>query len=123
MSSVKVALTVDGAALIKNRTHVSTGIKITDERGVHPITGHPFILQQEDSEDMYIKVQTSEVCCVMVIADAINNKHLYQEVFTEYYKWGEKLRLEGLAASSLGPRLMPFSVTHTTDMKATWYLN
>jgi hypothetical protein len=41
-TSVKIALTVDGAALIKNRTHVSTGIKITDERGVHPITGRPF---------------------------------------------------------------------------------
>jgi hypothetical protein len=122
-TSVKIALTVDGAALIKHRTHVSTGIKIMDERGVHPITGRPFILQQEDSAEIYVKVQTSEVCCVVVIADAIDNKHLYEDVFKEYYEWGEKLRLEGLAASSLGPRLMPFLVTHTTDMKATWYLS
>jgi hypothetical protein len=37
-TSVKVALTVDGADFFKGRTHVSSGIKITDERGVHPIS-------------------------------------------------------------------------------------
>jgi len=71
---------------------------------------------------VYVKVQSSEVCCAMVVADAFDNKHLYQDLFKEYYEWGEKLQLEEFAASSLGPRLMPFSVAHTTDMKATWYL-
>jgi hypothetical protein len=123
-TSVKVALTVDGAALIKNRTHVSTGIKITDERGVHPISGQPFMLHDaENDENMYVKVQTSEVCCAMVIADAIDNKHLYEDVFREYYEWGEKLRLEGLPESNKGPKLMPFNVTHAADMKAAWYLS
>jgi hypothetical protein len=42
VDSVKVALTVDGADLFNGRTHVSTGIKITDERGLHPITKQPF---------------------------------------------------------------------------------
>jgi nitrogen regulatory protein PII-like uncharacterized protein len=119
--SVKVARTVDEATLFKNCRHVSTGIKLMDERGVHPITWQPFVLKEDGAEDMYVKVQSSEVCCVMVIADAIDNKHLYEDVFKEYYKWGDKLRLEGLAKSSLGPKLMPFTVTHTTDMKAAWY--
>jgi hypothetical protein len=57
------------------------------------------------------------------MADATNNKHLYKDIFNKYYQWGDKLRLEGLPESSLGPRLMPFSVTHTTDMKAAWYLS
>jgi len=122
--SVKVALTVDGADLFKGRTHVSTGIKITDERGVHPITGKPFFLHASDNNDeRYVNIQTSEICCVMIIADATDNKHLYQEVFKEYYDWGEKIRMEGLPASPLGPKLMPFKVTHTTDMKAAWYLS
>jgi len=89
--SVKVALTVDGADLFKGRTHISTGIKITDERGVHPITGKPFFLHASDNNDeRYVNIQTSEICCVMIIADATDNKHLYQEVFKEYYDWGEK---------------------------------
>jgi hypothetical protein len=73
-TSVKVALTVDGAALIKSRTHVSTGIKIPDEHGVHPITGKPFVMEQDDAENIYVKGQTSDVCCVMIKADAIDNK-------------------------------------------------
>jgi hypothetical protein len=62
------------------------------------------------------------VCCVMIIADAKDNKHLYEDVFKEYYEWGEKLRLEGLPESELGPKLMPFNVTHTPDLKGAWFL-
>jgi hypothetical protein len=44
-------------------------------------------------------------------------------VFKQYYEWGEKLRVEGLAESELGPKLMPFTLTHTTDLKAAWFLS
>ena len=54
----------------------------------------------------------------MIIADALDSKHLYEDVFQDYYQWGEKLRLEGLPQSPFGPALKPFQVTHTTDMKA-----
>jgi hypothetical protein len=37
-TAVKVVLIVDGADLLRGQTHVSTGIKITDEGGVHPVT-------------------------------------------------------------------------------------
>jgi hypothetical protein len=115
VDSVKVALTVDGVDLFKGRTHVSTGMKIADERGLHPITKQPFLVsaREHDDDDMFVKIQTKEVCCVMIIADAKDNKHLYEDVFKEYYDWGEKIRHEGLAASELGPKLMPFTVTHT----------
>jgi hypothetical protein len=124
-TSVKIALTVDGADLFKGRTHVSTGVKITDSRGLHPITKQPFMVlnREDEDDDAYVKVQTREVCCVMIIADAKDNKHLYEDVFKDYYEWGEKLRLEGLPASDFGPKLCPFTVTHTTDMKAAWYLS
>jgi len=91
--SVKVALSVDGADLFKGRTHVSTGIKITDERGLHPITRQPFLVaaRENDDDDMFAKIQTKEVCCVMIIADAKDNKHLYEDVFKQYYDWGEML--------------------------------
>ncbi len=123
-SSVKLGLSVDGADLFKGRTHVSTGIKITDERGVHPITRQPFLVsnRESDLDDSYVRIQSKEVCCVMIIADAKDNKHLYEDVFKEYYEWGEKLRLEGLPESELGPKLMPFNVTHTPDLKGAWFL-
>jgi hypothetical protein len=52
----------------------------------------------------------------MIIADAKESKHLYKEVFQEYYDWEEKLRVEGVAESESGPWLMPYhQVTHTID--------
>jgi hypothetical protein len=124
-TSVKVALTVDGADLFKGRTHASTGIKITDKRGVHPITGQPFLVTERENEldDSYVRVQSKEVCCIMIVADAKDSKHLYEDVFREYYEWGEKIRLEGLLESEYGPQLMPFNVTHTPDLKGAWFLS
>jgi hypothetical protein len=123
-TSVKVALAVDGGDLFNNRSHVTTGLKITDERALHPITKQPFLNPERETEDddMFLKVQTSEVCSVMIIADAKDNKHLYEDVFKEYYDWGEMIRTQGIEESNLGPKLMPFSVAHTTDLKATWFL-
>ncbi len=40
-SSVKVSFSVDGADLLHDRMHVSCGVKITDERGIHPIMKQP----------------------------------------------------------------------------------
>jgi hypothetical protein len=125
-TSVKVALTVDGADLFKGRTHVSTGIKVTDPRGIHPIKKQQFMVssaEERDDDDACVKIQSREVCCAMIIADAKDNKHLYEYVFQEYYQWGERLRLEGLPASQYGPKLCQFTVTHTTDMKAAWFLS
>jgi hypothetical protein len=88
--SVKAALTVDGADLFKGCTHVSTGIKIIDERGVHPVTKQPFSVPNEDDDNViFVRVQSSEVCCVMMIADAVDSKALYKDVFKAYYDWGE----------------------------------
>jgi hypothetical protein len=72
-TSVKVALTFDGADLFKGRTHVSTGIKVTDPRGIHPIMKQPFMVssaEERDDDDAYVKIQSREVCCAMIIANA-----------------------------------------------------
>jgi hypothetical protein len=57
---VALALSVDGADLFKGRTHVSSGIKITDKRGLHPITKQPFLVsvRENDVDDMFCKIQT-----------------------------------------------------------------
>jgi hypothetical protein len=100
--SIKVTLTVDGADLFKGRTHVSTGVKIMDEHGIHPITGQPFSATNKEiseEDDLYVCVPSKEVYCIMIIADAKDSKHLYEDVFREYYEWREKLRLQGSSIS------------------------
>jgi hypothetical protein len=85
-TAVKVALTVDSADLFRGRRHVSTGIKITDERGVHPVTKQPFsVVNDENDEIHFVKVQSSEVCCIMIIANAVDSKEIYSDVFRECY--------------------------------------
>jgi hypothetical protein len=121
--SVKVAMSVDGADLVRDRTHVSAGMKITDENGFHPITKQPLFVTSEEGENWYVKIQSSEVCCLMVIALAKDNKTLYEDVFKEFYRWGERLKVEGLPASNGEPALKPFILTHTCDLKASWYLS
>jgi len=59
----------------------------------------------------------------MVIADAVDSKQLYENVFKEYYEWGNSLRENGLPESEYGPKLMPFTVAYNNDLKATWYLS
>jgi hypothetical protein len=122
--SIKISLSIDGADLFKDRTHVSAGIKITDTRGVHPITKQPlFVIDEDTEEERIIKIQSSEMCCILVIADARDKKELYEEVFKEFDDWGERLRTIGLPESDGNPALRPFAVTHNTDLKASWHLS
>ncbi len=77
-----------------------------------------------DSECIeYVKLQSSDVCCIMMIANAVDSKQLYENVIKDFYKWGNNLRLNGLPASDLGPKLMPFQILFMNDVKATWYLS
>jgi len=98
------------------------GIKITDTRGVHPIK-QPLFVQSDDGEEKIVWIQSSEMCCILIIADARDKKELYEDVFREFYEWGNRLQVSGLPASDGEPALLPFVVTHTTDLKASWYLS
>lgn len=59
----------------------------------------------------------------MLHHDNCDTKALYEDVFKEFYVFGEKLRTEGLPASEGEPALLPFKLTHNTDMKAAWILS
>jgi hypothetical protein len=122
-SSVQISISVDGADVLHNRTHVSTGVKITHPRGKHPLTNQPLLVLDEDGRDKLVKIQSSEMCCIFIIADARDSKDLYEDVFKDFYRWGERLRMEGLLQSEHGPALQPFNLTHNADMKAAWVLS
>jgi hypothetical protein len=119
--SVCLSFTADGALLLNSRTHVSCGVKITDVDGVHPVTKKPLTAVDEDTEEAFYNcVQSRELCAIMVMADAKDSKELYDEVFSEFYAYTERLRIEGMSASDDGePALKPFKVAHPQDMKST----
>jgi hypothetical protein len=121
--SVKVSMSLDGADYFRDRTHVSTGMKVNDTRGCHPTTKQPLLIRNIDQTETICNIQSQEVCCIMIVADACDKKELYQDVFADFYRWGESLRTEGLPASIHGPALKPFDLTHCSDIKATWHLS
>jgi hypothetical protein len=121
---VKLAITVDGADLFEGRTHVSTGVKIVYEKGVHPVTKQPFIVNNvEDDETEFIKVQSLELCCIMMIAVVTHSKDLYEDVLKDFYDWGKQTQSHGIPESEHGPKLQPSTVLYNNDLKATWYLS
>ncbi len=121
--SIQIALAIDGADMIRDRTHVSAGVKITDTRGYHPITKQPLLQKTDDGEEAFVRVQSFELCSLMMIADARDSKALYEGVFKEFYDWGKKISLVGLPAEDGMPALQPFQVLHNSDLKAAWYLS
>lgn len=120
---VKISLSIDGADLFRDRTHVSAGVKITDPNGIHPVTKQPLFIREEDGREEIVRIQSSQMCCILIIADARDKKDMYEEVFREFYEWGDLISREGLPADGDEPALLPFIVTHTTDLKAQWYLS
>jgi len=121
-TNVSLAFTADGAALMKSRTHVSCGVKITDVDGFHPLTKAPLIQPADDASDdqtMFNMVQFRELCAILVMADAKDSKELYYDVFKDFYEYSEKLRQYGMEAYGTEPALKPFLVTHPQDMKSS----
>ena len=94
---VKIAVTSDGANSFHNRTQISIGVKIVDTRGVHCKTKKPiFVAALDDDTDddngHYQRIQSSEMCAILVMADARDILQMYQEIFSEFYTYMEGLR-------------------------------
>jgi hypothetical protein len=116
------AFTADGALLMKSRTHISCGVKITDVDGKHPITGLPLMASADDDdydEEKSIRcMQSRELCAILVMADAKGSKALYYDVFHDFYDYSKRLHLSGMPARDREPVLQPFLVSHPQDMKS-----
>ncbi len=122
---ISIAVTSDGANTFHNRTQISIGIKIVDTRGHHCKTKIPIFVRslEDDAEDdggYYQGIQSSEMCTILIMADARDKSHMYAEVFSDFYKYLESLQADGLPASEFGPFLHPFKICYPSDLKAIW---
>jgi hypothetical protein len=85
--SIQIALAIDGADMIYDQTHVSVGVKITDTCGYHPVTKQPLLQRTDEGDEKFVRVQSFELCSIMIIADARDSKDLYEDVF-KYFMTG-----------------------------------
>ena len=122
---VNIAVTSDGANSFHNRTQISIGVKIIDTRGVHCKTKKPIFVRAleddaDDGHDYYQEVQSSEMCAILIMADACDKSQMYSEFFNEFYVYMEGLHQNGMPESAHGPLLQPMTISYPSDLKAIW---
>jgi hypothetical protein len=106
---VQIAITLDGADLSRNITHVTAGIKIIDPRAIDPRSGLPIGMVGST------KVQSRELCFVFKIVLAKDNKNLYNTMFNDFFDWFKTVALNGFGEYQNG-----FSVTSPQDESSFW---
>jgi hypothetical protein len=74
----------------------------------------------DDGHDYYQEVQSSEMCAILIMADACDKSQMYSEIFNEFYVYMEGLHQNGMPESAHGPLLQPMTISYPSDLKAIW---
>jgi hypothetical protein len=106
---VEFSITLDGADLSRNISHVTAGVKINDPRAIDPVTGIP--IGCEDST----KVQSRELCFPFKVLIAKDTKTLYDNYYTDFFSFFKQVEQNGFGAF---PR--PFIISSPQDMSSFW---
>jgi hypothetical protein len=106
---VEFSITLDGADLSRNISHVTAGIKINDPRAIDPRTGIPI------GRDGSIPVQSRELCFPCKILIAKDTKDLYTDHFTDFFAF-----FKGVEERGFGEYTRPFIVSSPQDLSSFW---
>jgi hypothetical protein len=106
---VEFSITLDGADLSRNISHVTAGIKINDRRAIDPLTGIPIGFQDST------KLQSRELCWPVKILIAKDTKVLYKDYFTDFFEF-----FKGVEENGFGEFTRPFIVSSPQDLSSFW---
>jgi hypothetical protein len=106
---VEFSITLDGADLSRNISHVTAGIKINDPRAIDPKTGIPI------GQDHSMPVQSRELCYPFKILIAKDTKELYNTCFADFFLFFKQVQEHGF-----GEFTRPFNVSAPQDMSSFW---
>jgi hypothetical protein len=106
---VEFSITLDGADLSRNISHVTAGIKINDPRAIDPKSGIPI------GQDHSMPVQSRELCYPFKILIAKDTKELYNTCFADFFAFFQQVEVAGF-----GEFTKPFNVSAPQDMSSFW---
>jgi hypothetical protein len=106
---VEFSITLDGADISRNISHVTAGIKINDPRAIDPRTGIPI------GRDGSVPVQSRELCFPCKILIAKDTKDLYTNHFTDFFAFFKEVEEHGF-----GEFTKPFIVSSPQDLSSFW---
>lgn len=106
---VEFSITLDGADLSRNISHVTAGIKINDPRAKDPVSGIP--IGCDDSR----KIQSRELCWPFKIIIAKDTKTLYANHFSDFFDFFKQV-----AESGFGTYTRGFLISSPQDLSSLW---
>jgi hypothetical protein len=106
---VEFSITLDGADLSRNISHVTAGIKMNDPRAIEPKTGIPI------GQDHSMPVQSGELYYPFKILIAKDMKELYSTCFADFFVFFKQVEERGFRDFS-----KPFNVSAPQDMSSFW---
>jgi hypothetical protein len=106
---VQISITLDGADLSRNVTHVTAGVKINDPRSIDPLSGLP--IGVENSR----KVQSRELCFPFKSLLAKDSKELYDNHFGDFFDYFKYVQTNGLDGGAIR-----INVTSPQDQSSFW---
>jgi hypothetical protein len=106
---VQISITLDGADLSRNVTHVTAGVKINDPRSIDPISGLPIGVMNSR------KVQSRELCFPFKSLLAKDSKELYDNHFGDFFDYFKTVQADGL-----GGGVIQINVTSPQDRSSFW---
>jgi hypothetical protein len=106
---VQISITLDGADLSRNVTHVTAGVKINDPRSIDPVSGLPIGVQ--DSR----KTQSRELCFPFKSLLAKDSKELYNNHFGDFFAFFKDVQANGLDGGAIS-----IDVSSPQDQSSFW---
>jgi hypothetical protein len=107
--AVEFSITLDGADLSRNISHVTAGIKINDPRAIDPASGIP--IGCDDSR----KVQSRELCWPFKIIIVKDTKTLYANHFSDFFNFFQQVEERGFGTYTRG-----FLISSPQDLSSLW---
>jgi hypothetical protein len=92
---VQILITLDGADLSCNVTHVTAGVKINDPRSIDPLSGLSIGVQNSR------KVQSRELCFPFKSLLAKDSKKLYNNHFRDFIDYFKSVQANGLDGGAI----------------------
>jgi hypothetical protein len=117
--SVELSITMDGAELCDGISHLTAGIKVTDGRAIDPRDGSPLCMTMDEVMGRMFQNQSRNNCFALKSLIGKDCKRAYKE-FADFFLFFEHVQKYGLAASELGPRIMPMEIFSPQDLSSIW---
>jgi hypothetical protein len=111
-AAVNIAITLDGADLSRNYTHVTCGIKIVDPRAIDPRTGLPI------GVDGSTAIQSRHHCHAFKFVLAKDSQQLYDDHFKAFFRFFELLEKGTVVGADFAPGRI--YVSSPQDVSSFW---